>query len=949
MRRSFPSLVLHSLFLQVLALASLAGCGGDAAPSAPPGDAGDGGPKIDPATYAIVAPSCAFECDCSAEVSKPYACQNLGAWGSIVHADTCAAWDGKYPTPAKGQCTASLPTGEAMKYAGPDPDRPGALILPDGRRITPTGPGSKEWLFAEKALHGGLPSNVVNIPGLAAGKSWVLTVDTGYGPHVVRVVDPAKIGDSDPTISFVQFDDPSTLNSGVAFVAPDLVYVATANGVVQALKLDRATGKLARDDARSLKLPPSKAIGGGSWYLSGVAATSDGKHLVASAVRERKLLVFDVGEGSASFGKQVGEVDVGANETFGVWFDPHDASSRYAYVSLWANRAVIEVDLADPAAPKVARTFATDKNPQGVAFLDARWMAVANDHGDTIALVDRVSSAVTEVPVDVGATGALHGSEPSTLAYDETNKRLYATLAGINAVGAWDVDLSSTPPKVAPVGRLPTAWWPGGVAVLEGGALAVVNLRGHATGPNLNVYTLSNGGIMDNIRGSIQRIDFPTRADLVAGEATVKSNGEVSALTGAPTVTCPDGARDFPVPPTNTEGPSKAIEHIIFIVRENKGFDGVLGDLPGANGKADLLFKSPAEMDRIWLNFRKLVKTFSTSDNYYTSAELSIQGHVWTTSGRSNDYVERTWAMDGDGRDPRHVPAPEANITEVAKPDEGSLFDWLAARSVPYGIFGEGAGLPRRKEGFVSSVDSAYPGGFVQSIDYPDNEKACYLAGRLRVLCDLPKFVYATLPNDHTHGISSGKVTPEVMIATNDEATGMLIDAVSHSPAWASSLIVVVEDDPTQGGDHVENHRSPMLIASPWVKRGYVSKTHIDISSMHKLFAHVLGLPYPNAVVANAGLPLDMFTSTPDYTPYVYAPRVIASECAGGKATSAETELTSSWDFTHFDEQPGLDAQVDRWMRGNQLTELTKAMRAEIVARKLRMTMSTEVPVDDDD
>ncbi|MEO7093653.1 MAG: alkaline phosphatase family protein, partial [Polyangiales bacterium] len=821
-----------SLAVGLVSLACLVGCGGDDVPASPPidADAGDGAPKIDPSTFAEVPASCAFSCDCSAEVAKPYACPNLGAWGEIAHADSCAAWDGKYPSPAKGQCTASLPTGEAMRYAGPDADHPGTLVLPDGRRISPAG---KEWLFSEKALHGGLPSNVVPIPGLTAGKSWVLTIDTGYGPHVVRVVDAAKIGDSDPTLGFVQFDQPSTLNSGVAFVAPDLVYVATADGVVQALKLDRVTGKIARDDGRSLKLPPSKSPTGSTigWYLSGVAATTDGKHLVASAVRERKLLVFDVEAGSTTFGKQVGAVDVGAGETFGVWLDPHDASSRYAYVSLWASRAVVEVDLGDPAAPRVARTFATDKNPQGIAFLDARWMAVANDHGDTIALVDRVSGSVTEIPVDIGA---LHGSEPSMLAYDETSRRLYATLAGINAVGAWDVDLSSTPPTIVPVGRLPTAWWPGGVAVLEGGALAVVNLRGHATGPNLNVYLLSDGGIMDNIRGSIQRIDFPTAADLVAGEAAVKLNGEVRALAGAPTVSCPDGVHDFPVPPTNTEGPSKVIDHVIFIVRENKGFDGVLGDLPGANGQADLLFKPPAEMDRIWLNFRKLVQTFSTSDNYYTSAELSIQGHVWTTTGRSNDYVERTWAMDGDGRDPRHIPFPEANTTEVAKPEEGSVFDWLTAQGVPYGIFGEAAGLPRRKEGSVSSVDNSYPGGLVQSIGYPDNEKACYLAGRLRVLCDLPRFVYATMPNDHTNGLGSGRVTPEVMIATNDEATGMLIDALSHSPQWATSLVIVIEDDPTQGGDHIENHRSPMLVVSPWVKRGYVSKTHIDISSMHK-------------------------------------------------------------------------------------------------------------------
>src|SRR5205814_5715758 len=130
--------------------------------------------------------------------------------------------------------------------------------------------------------------------------------------------------------------------------------------------------------------------------------------------------------------------------------------------SLWSSRSVAEVDLQTLTAPKVSRTFATDKNPQGLAFLDARWMAVANDFGDTITLVDRVAGSSTSIPVDVATK--LHGLEPSNLAYDPVAKRLYATLSAINAVGAWDVDLAATPPKLAPAGRIPTAWWPGGVS-----------------------------------------------------------------------------------------------------------------------------------------------------------------------------------------------------------------------------------------------------------------------------------------------------------------------------------------------------------------------------------------------------------------------------------------------------------------------------------------------------
>jgi hypothetical protein len=200
------------------------------------------------------------------------------------------------------------------------------------------------------------------------------------------------------------------------------------------------------------------------------------------------------------------------------------------------------------------------------------------------------------------------------------------------------------------------------------------------------------------------------------------------------------------------------------------------------------------------------------------------------------------------------------------------------------------------------------------------------------VLCDLPKFVYATFPNDHTLGVSATQASPELMIATNDEATGMLVDALSHSPLWASTLVIVTEDDPANGGDHIDHHRTPVLFASPWIKRGYVSKQHMDVSAIHKMISNILGIPYANGVVAHAALPLDLFTSTPDYTPYDYTPRAWPATC-GTKATRAEAMLHESWDMSRYDAQPGLDAQVARYLRGEQLETLTPTLERAVAAR----------------
>jgi hypothetical protein len=170
------------------------------------------------------------------------------------------------------------------------------------------------------------------------------------------------------------------------------------------------------------------------------------------------------------------------------------------------------------------------------------------------------------------------------------------------------------------------------------------------------------------------------------------------------------------------------------------------------------------------------------------------------------------------------------------------------------------------------------------------------------------------LPNDHTFGLGAGKPNPAAMMAVNDEATGMVLDGVSHSPYWKDSLVVVVEDDPNTGGDHVDLHRTIALFASPWVKRGYVSHAHYDISSIHKLFAHIFGKPYWSQTIANAPLPLDLFTSTPDYTPFAYLPRKYSDLSCNPTGTTG-AQAAEQWDFSQPDNQPGLDEQVRDYMR----------------------------------
>lgn len=886
-----------------------------------------GGTVLDPSDFIVVPRSCVYSCPVGTcpEHSGAYECPSTGAWNEIGHEDTCEVWDGKYPAASSGKCVATAPSGEALKYAGPDPSDPTLTIMPGGRRQRPFG---QSWAFREADLYAGMTSNVLAIPGT----TFVVTVDSGYGDHAIRLVDTAKMGQGDPVVSLVKYPKPNTLNWGMAFAAPDRVYVASADGKVIALTVDMVSGTILPSDALAVALPPStnstgKPVG---WYASGVAVSPDGKRLAVSPVWEKDLLIYDVDPASPAYGTKLGEVVLPDNETFGVYFDPLDTMGERAYVSMWADRKVLEVDLTTVTSPVIKRTFATGKDPQGIAFLDERWMVVADDLADTLSIVDRISGTVTGVPIET--ENSAHGHEPSMLAYDKQAKRLYVTLSGVGAIAAYAVDLTKTPPSLSAEGKLPTQWWPSGIVVLGDGTVAVSSLRGEGRGALDTPYSLDAGTHGDayiGLHGGIQVFPKPSIADLSAGDNDVRLKTDVGSLPGYPKVDCPAGVMDFPVPPTNKAGPSPVIDHVFVIVRENKSYDAVFGDMPNTNGKAELTLKaSSADMDSIWQNLRKLAKDFTFSDNYYTAAEISSVGHVWTTYGRSNDYTERIWAMAAYGRSARPGDVQNGGVVDVGRPEEGSMFDWLGTAGLTYDVLGEGVGVPTVYVDGHPPNDLKYPGGFLVDIGYPDIEKACYTAARLRVRCDLGQVVYMTLPNDHTLGLSPTKPDPETMCAVNDEATGLIVSAITKSPIWKRSLIIITEDDPAQGGDHVDAHRTVFVVVSPWVRRGYVSKTHIDVPSIHKLMAHVFGLPYPNVQVQNAGLPLDMFTSTPDYAPFEYIPRTWPAAC-GESATKMEQKLTKEWLIDDVDQSPGLDQQVMRWMRGKQLTELPKEKGAE--------------------
>jgi DNA-binding beta-propeller fold protein YncE len=836
--------------------------------------------------------SCILNCDPScAEAGKPWVCPALDSWGNLPHADACKPFDGTtVPAPQQGACNATDPSGDAVEKTNPSGS---PVVLPDGRRIEPAG---NEWVLND--FPGGFPSNALQVPGTR----WLVVVDTGYETHSVRVVDTGLLragGMTTPVVSSVRFDPPKALNWGMAYVAtPSVVYVSSGyqsttdpNPQVFAFDLDTKSGALTEDAAKTIALPMGV-------FPQAVAVSGDGKTMLVGQVTDSHVLAVSLD--SATYGKVTANIDLGGqDDVYELRFDPNDPANDAAYATLWEANP----DISMPTSMRVAQITVSGKKasllpvgkaPEGMLFLDARTMLVAEALSDSIAVIDRPSGKVV-------AEAALGGAafEPTSLAWDAQNKRVYATLASANAVEAFDVDTTKTPPTLTPAGRISTGWWPTSVTVDPAdGTLYVTNGRGHgAVGLN------TDGDNGTYLHGSVQAIPYVGSGALATATTQHDADENVGAFTGYPAVQCAGAPYDFPVPAKPEDGPSTLIQHIVFVVRENKTFDALFGDMPGVDGNPQYIL-SPMHQSQIWQNARKIATGFSHMDNFYEDAEQSIQGHFWTVYGRTSDFDERRWVVTWGRSEFSATSSP--GVADNTAPLEGSLFSWLQAQNVTLDNMGElVGGVPYR--------DTNWPGGSTDAT-IPDTLGGCYVAGRARVLCDLPQFNYVWLTNDHTFGLAAGKPNPALMMSVNDEATGMLLDGISHSPIWPSTLVIVVEDDPSTGQDHVDQHRTIALFASPWIKRGYVSHAHYDVASLHKLFSHLLGKPYRNRVIANAALPLDVFTSTPDYTPFEYVPRTFGDGSCNADGTSGAMRARV-WDFSHPDEQPGLDEQLEETLR----------------------------------
>ena len=552
-----------------------------------------------------------------------------------------------------------------------------------------------------------------------------------------------------------------------------------------------------------------------------------------------------------------------------------DERRQRLYVSLWAQASVAVVDLN---SRQVVMRWPVQEHPCEMALTrSGKFLFVANASRNTVSVLDTQAGKQVELISSALYPNAPPGSTPNSLALSPDERTLYVANADNNTVAVFDV---SAPGKSRSLGFIPAGWYPTSVRVTpDGKKLLIANGKGivpmaNPGGPQPGLRGLATSTqqyIARLLRGTLSIVELPAHRDSESRLADwTRQAFECSPLR-------PD-AGVMVVPPTNTPVPiavggASPIKYCLYIIKENRTYDQVLGDMPEGNGDPKLcLFPQ-----RVTPNMHQLARDFVLLDNFYVDGEVSADGHEWSMAAYATDFVEKMWPLDYGHNKSGKFPYPSEGTFAVAAPAGGYLWDRAREAGVTYRSYGEfiadrELGKPGRArvKALEGHFDEWYRGF---DLDYPDVKRAERFISELKrfeVEGDMPRLQILRLPNDHTHGGTIGHPTPTAYLADNDLALGMLVEAVSHSKFWPQTAIFVIEDDAQNGPDHVDAHRTTAFLFSPFARHGAVDSTLYSTSSMLRTIELILGLKPMSQFDAGAHPMFNAFQSVPDLRSYVH-------------------------------------------------------------------------------
>jgi YVTN family beta-propeller protein len=696
--------------------------------------------------------------------------------------------------------------------------------------------------------------------------------------------------------------------TGLVF-SPDgsRIYLANVDGNVKVFGV-RKTGKMVA--LFSIPLPPANAPDRKAEIPAGIAVSPDGKRLYVALNLSNRLAELDAANGHVL---RLWEVGV----------QPYDVAlaGQKAYVSNWGGRRPEGQDLTGPAGRGTvvrvdpvrfiasegsvsvidlspANTKSETRNPKSeiltglhacalAASPNGRWVVVANAGSDTLSVIDTRTDQIVETLCARQNPADLFGAQPNALAFDKAGGKLFVCNGSQNAVAVFDFK----PGQSSMRGLIPVGWFPGGIAYDPARkALCVANIKGIGSTQHLK----PGEPVKYNSHlyfGTLSLVPVPDDRELSRLTQTALLNLRYGLLQEAKLPPRPAQPAQ-PVP--ERVGEPSLFKHVVYIIQENRTYDQVLGDLPQGNGDPSLCVFN----EHITPNHHKVAREFVLLDNTYCSGICSADGHQWTDSAITTDYMERSFA--GFPRSYVHG-MTDGGVDAMAYSPAGFIWDDAIAHGKTLRDYGEYAitvahwrdKSKTRAPAFLDyyrdfinqtgaieigcrpSIESLRPYLATNTVGWalniPDAFRAAQFIRELKQFeqtGDFPQLTIICLPNDHTSGTKSGCPTPAAMAADNDLAFGQIVEAISRSRFWQDTCIFAIEDDPQAGWDHVSGYRTTCYVASPYTRRAAAVSTQYNQTSLLRTMELMLGLPPMNQMDATATPMTACFTDRPDLTAF---------------------------------------------------------------------------------
>jgi YVTN family beta-propeller protein len=793
----------------------------------------------------------------------------------------------------------SQPSGR--ETVGRQPD--GTVLLPNGWKIAPVG---------EQVALDTLPMSSAISP---FGR-FLLVLNGGYKPPTISVIDAV----SKKERSRVPVADGWL---GLTF-SPDGRFVYVGGGSQNKVFEFSFSAEGVLKPAREFEIAPG-AVHNVRDFIGEVAVSPDGQLVYAADLYHDSVVAIN-----ARTGKVLDRYKTG-RRPYRILFHP---DGKTFFVSSWADATIYEYNVSSGTEVTRARV---GPHPTDMVLSDRKPEVDDADKDDddkkppvkkeakqekTLRLFVTSANTNNVFVVDVAENKELKlietlnvaltprhplGMTPTALAISADQKMLFTVCSDANAVAVTDISEQ----RSRLLGFIPTGWYPTAARALKDGTILVLNGRGLQSYPNpkapgpFGAPAIEGGGdprreYVGNLQTGTMSVIPPLTEETL--EHYTKTTQGLSPYHDSQ-LDVAEIADDNVI--YTKPGRPSPIEHVIYIIKENRTYDQILGKLGKGNGDSSLtLFDENSAP-----NHYKLAREFVLFDNFYVNADVSADGHNWATAGIAPDYTQKFWPSsyakrrnfyDYEGGEPANSP-PAGYIWSNAVAAGLTVRNYGHQANNRKAVGTDGVQIDGVRDPSLNAITNTHYRGF--DLDYPDVERAKVFLGELKEFegsGKMPRFIIMRLGNDHTSGTAAGHVAPLSSFADNDYALGMIVEGVSKSKFWAKAAIFVIEDDAQNGPDHVDSHRSPMFALSPYTRRGIIDSSMYNQSSVLRTMELILGLRPLTHFDAGAR-PLAMaFASAPNLAPYeAERPRISLTE--KNPVKSATAGRSAKMDFSDAD------------------------------------------------